>query len=166
MKTVREFLPATLKAASNSSPKRASTPQYAIRTIATAARRRPQTQIACNSCRRRKSKCDGLRPACSLCAGKGRTTCEYDAGPDVTRFAALKSKHEELQRRLALLEELFRLLFTRSYGESIEIIRRMRATDMEIDFENLVKFIRNGDMLVHLASTQSKQKPSLSGGPN
>ncbi|GJC82878.1 nitrogen assimilation transcription factor nit-4 [Colletotrichum liriopes] len=159
MKPQREILPAGTTAASSASSERESTPQSATGTTSSAPRRRPQTKIACTSCRRRKSKCDGMRPVCSLCAGMGRTRCEYDAGPDVTRFAALKSKHEELQRRVALFEELFRLLSMRSEAESIEIIRRMRTTNVETDLEDLVKFIKNADLLMQLASNQSDQTP-------
>lgn len=163
MKPQREILPAGPTAASSASSERESTPQSATGTASNAPRRRPQTKIACTSCRRRKSKCDGQRPVCSLCAGMGRTRCEYDAGPDVTRFAALKTKHEELQRRVTLFEELFRLLSMRSEGESVEIIRRMRTANIETDLEDLVKFIKNADLLMQLSSAQSDQTPSASG---
>lgn len=163
MKPQRELLPAGPTAASSASSERETTPQSATGTTSFAPRRRPQTKIACTSCRRRKSKCDGQRPVCSLCAGMGRTRCEYDAGPDVTRFAALKTKHEELQRRLSLFEELFRLLSTRSEPESVEIIRRIRTLNIETDLDDLVKFIKNADLLIQLASTQAE--PPTSGTP-
>ncbi|WQF83201.1 Putative zn(2)Cys(6) fungal-type DNA-binding domain-containing protein [Colletotrichum destructivum] len=163
MKPQREILPAGPTAASSASSERESTPQSATGTASSAPRRRPQTKIACTSCRRRKSKCDGQRPVCSLCAGMGRTRCEYDAGPDVTRFAALKTKHEELQRRVTLFEELFRLLSMRSEAESVEIIRRMRTANIETDLEHLVKFIKNADLLMQLSSAQSDQTPPASG---
>ncbi|GKT92445.1 nitrogen assimilation transcription factor [Colletotrichum tofieldiae] len=81
-----------------------------------------------------------------------RTRCEYDAGPDITRFAALKIKHEELQRRVTLFEELFRLLSICSEAESVEIIHRMRTVNIETDLEVLVKFIKNANLLMQLAS--------------
>ncbi|KAK1731574.1 uncharacterized protein BDZ83DRAFT_646075 [Colletotrichum acutatum] len=160
MKPQRELLPAGPTAASSASSERETTPQSATGTTSSAPRRRPQTKIACTSCRRRKSKCDGQRPVCSLCAGMGRTRCEYDAGPDVTRFAALKTKHEELQRRLSLFEELFRLLSIRSEPESVEIIRRVRTLNIETDLDDLVKFIKNADLLIQLASAQAEPPTS------
>ncbi|KAK2047898.1 hypothetical protein LZ31DRAFT_582532 [Colletotrichum somersetense] len=163
MKPQRDILPAGPTAASSASSERESTPQSATGSTPSAPRRRPQTKIACTSCRRRKSKCDGMRPVCSLCAGMGRTKCEYDAGPDVTRFAALKTKHEGLQRRLALFEELFRLLSMRSDAESLEIISRMRIANIETDIEDLVKFIKNADLLMQLSSTQADHTPPASG---
>jgi len=163
MKPQRDILPAGPTVASSASSERESTPQSATGSTPSAPRRRPQTKIACTSCRRRKSKCDGMRPVCSLCAGMGRTNCEYDAGPDVTRFAALKTKHEGLQRRLALFEELFRLLSMRSDAESLEIISRMRTANIETDLEDLVKFIKNADLLMQLSSTQADHTPPASG---
>ncbi|KAK1978421.1 hypothetical protein LZ30DRAFT_752171 [Colletotrichum cereale] len=106
-----------------------------------------------------------MRPVCSLCAGMGRTRCEYDAGPDVTRFAALKTKHEELQRRLALFEELFRLLSMRSDAESLEIINRMRTTNIATDLEDLVRFIKNADLLMQLSSIESDHTSPASRAP-
>ncbi|KZL63465.1 nitrogen assimilation transcription factor [Colletotrichum tofieldiae] len=92
----------------------------------------------------------------------GRTRCEYDADPGVTRFAALKSKHEELQRRVTLFEELFGLLSMRSEAESVEIIRRMRTANIETDLEDFIKFIKNADLLMQLVSAQSNQTPPAS----
>ncbi|RAH42164.1 uncharacterized protein BO95DRAFT_476086 [Aspergillus brunneoviolaceus CBS 621.78] len=36
-----------------------------------------RVSVACETCRRRKRKCDGLRPACSLCITK-RAVCQYN----------------------------------------------------------------------------------------
>ncbi|KAF5488931.1 Nitrogen assimilation transcription factor nit-4 [Colletotrichum fructicola] len=165
MKPQRELLPAGPAVASGASSERESTPQSVTggAGASSAPRRRPQTKIACTSCRRRKSKCDGLRPVCSLCAGMGRTKCEYDAGPDVTRFAALKSKHEELQQRVSLFEELFHLLSMRTDSESVEIIRRMRTTNIQTGLGDLVKFIKNADLLIQLASTKSAESSPAPG---
>ncbi|GKT51838.1 uncharacterized protein ColSpa_12019 [Colletotrichum spaethianum] len=96
----------------------------------------------------------------------GRAMCEYDGGPDVTRFAALKSKHKELQRRVTLFEDFIRLLPMRPEVESVKIIGRMRIANIETDLEDLVKFIKNADLLVRMASAQSDQTPLASGEPS
>ncbi|OHE90347.1 hypothetical protein CORC01_14360 [Colletotrichum orchidophilum] len=69
-----------------------------------------------------------------------------------TRFAALKTKHEGLVRRVTLFEELFGLLLMRSEAETVEIIGRMRTVNTETDSEDRVKFIKNADLLMQLAS--------------
>ncbi|KAJ0354635.1 hypothetical protein COL154_000545 [Colletotrichum chrysophilum] len=72
-------------------------------------------------------------------------------------------RHEELQHRVSLFEELFRLLSMRSEAESVEIIRRVRTTNIETDLDDLIKFIKNADLLIQLASTQSAEASPASG---
>ncbi len=43
-------------------------------------RPRPKAYLACDTCRRRKSRCDGLRPACSHCVDSG-APCNYRSLP-------------------------------------------------------------------------------------
>lgn len=128
-----------------------STPQQS--SSSSTKKKRAQTRIACSSCRRRKSKCDGGRPVCTLCAAAGHRQCEYDGDPDLTRTAALRKKHDELQRRNELFNELFHALLQRPEDESIEIIRWMRRTKLVADLEELVRLIRHGDLLVQLSAT-------------
>ncbi|EJD36232.1 hypothetical protein AURDEDRAFT_174693 [Auricularia subglabra TFB-10046 SS5] len=45
------------------------------------ARNNKHTSSACNSCRNRKSKCDGMRPACSACKQR-KTECTYAVDND------------------------------------------------------------------------------------
>ncbi|KAL4740238.1 hypothetical protein BDV11DRAFT_204433 [Aspergillus similis] len=40
--------------------------------------------VACKSCRKRKRKCDGLRPACSFCVARDRA-CEYNSEKRIKR---------------------------------------------------------------------------------
>ncbi|OBR06470.1 C6 transcription factor [Colletotrichum higginsianum IMI 349063] len=166
MKYQREILPSGPSVASSVSSGRDLTPQSVTRAASSAPRRHPLTKIACTFCRRRKSKCNGHCPVCSMCASMGCAMCKYDGGPDVTRFAALKTKHEELQHRITLFEEFFHLLSMRSEAESVEIIGRMRIANIETDLEDLVKFIKNADLLVQMASAQSDQTPPASGEPS
>ncbi|KAF2158967.1 hypothetical protein M409DRAFT_61233 [Zasmidium cellare ATCC 36951] len=56
--------------------------------------------VACNTCRRRKTRCDGKRPACRRCKDSGKT-CVYEANVNESRQAALKRENEELRRQLA-----------------------------------------------------------------
>ncbi|CRK25272.1 hypothetical protein BN1723_013569 [Verticillium longisporum] len=105
--------------------------------------------------------CDGRRPVCSTCAATTRRPaeeCEYDVDPDLTRTAALKKKNSDLLRRSRLLEQLFHLLTLRTEDESIAIIRRMRTTNLDEDIENLISFIKSGDLLMMFHSAESGSK--------
>ncbi|KAJ3537951.1 hypothetical protein NMY22_g5379 [Coprinellus aureogranulatus] len=60
---------------------------------------------ACLRCRKRKMKCDGIKPACQQCirAKKG-DACEYDDGKGKTRTQILKETIAHLEERVRQLE--------------------------------------------------------------
>ncbi|KAH7132729.1 fungal-specific transcription factor domain-containing protein [Dactylonectria macrodidyma] len=63
--------------------------------------KRRKIQLACNSCRMRKTRCDGRRPVCSPCEKRGSgDECLYEEGTLHTRkhIQALESRLEQLER--------------------------------------------------------------------
>ncbi|KAI0800333.1 hypothetical protein C8Q74DRAFT_406268 [Fomes fomentarius] len=57
---------------------------------------------ACARCRRRKMRCDGVRPACDQCVRARKTDdCEYFDGPGPTVNQQLESRVAHLQGRIA-----------------------------------------------------------------
>ncbi|CAE6350764.1 unnamed protein product [Rhizoctonia solani] len=64
-----------------------------------------QRGSACLSCRKRKLKCDAVRPACRKCTTAGRADeCHYDDGKQKTRTQLLQEKVKELEEKLKSLE--------------------------------------------------------------
>ncbi|KAG8728277.1 hypothetical protein FRC12_021872, partial [Ceratobasidium sp. 428] len=64
-----------------------------------------QRGSACLSCRKRKLKCDAVRPACRKCVTAGRPDeCVYDDGKQKTRTQLLQEKVKELEEKLLSLE--------------------------------------------------------------
>ncbi|CAE6384828.1 unnamed protein product [Rhizoctonia solani] len=64
-----------------------------------------QRGSACLSCRKRKLKCDAVRPACRKCTTAGRADeCHYDDGKQKTRTQLLQEKVKELEEKLKTLE--------------------------------------------------------------
>ncbi|KAJ1310525.1 hypothetical protein OPQ81_007255 [Rhizoctonia solani] len=64
-----------------------------------------QRGSACLSCRKRKLKCDAVRPACRKCTTAGRADeCQYDDGKQKTRTQLLQEKVKELEEKLKNLE--------------------------------------------------------------
>ncbi|KAG8764228.1 hypothetical protein FRC11_011244 [Ceratobasidium sp. 423] len=64
-----------------------------------------QRGSACLSCRKRKLKCDAVRPACRKCTTAGRAEeCQYDDGKQKTRTQLLQEKVKELEEKLKSLE--------------------------------------------------------------
>ncbi|KAI5984046.1 hypothetical protein EDD15DRAFT_1810245 [Pisolithus albus] len=61
---------------------------------------------ACISCRRRKMRCDGLRPTCTQCLrGDRAIDCEYTDGNQRPRTLALEEDIARLQARVRELED-------------------------------------------------------------
>lgn len=75
-------------------------------------------------CRRRKSRCDGVRPKCGSCA-PGDLFCNYRA--DAPPIIAEKRKNEALQQRCAEQQDLLRALATVSDADALDLLRRLRC---------------------------------------
>ncbi|EFQ34336.1 fungal specific transcription factor domain-containing protein [Colletotrichum graminicola M1.001] len=67
-------------------------------------RKRKRIPIACNSCRVRKSRCDGARPQCSTCVEQG-LDCVYAANSGASNALVPKQYLEQVELRLADVEE-------------------------------------------------------------
>ncbi|PFH46607.1 hypothetical protein AMATHDRAFT_69484 [Amanita thiersii Skay4041] len=61
---------------------------------------------ACLRCRKRKMRCDGIKPACQQCIkSKKSDACEYDDGKGKTRTQLLREHIVRLERRIRELED-------------------------------------------------------------
>ncbi|KAM0713477.1 hypothetical protein Q7P37_010439 [Cladosporium fusiforme] len=87
-------------------------------------RRRELVLEACQACRRRKSKCDALRP-CTPCASKC-TACEYKTLEGETRTQALKRKHDDMSQDMGYYEQLFKMLKSSSQRDTLKIVQHIR----------------------------------------
>ncbi|KAM0713463.1 hypothetical protein Q7P37_010425 [Cladosporium fusiforme] len=83
------------------------------------------TIVACNRCRTRKSKCDGVRPACSSCVQRG-DDCEYTAEPDAFPSVAMKRRYEMLQQQNDEREQLLHHLRTATESDAQEMLQKLR----------------------------------------
>ncbi|GKZ25833.1 hypothetical protein AbraIFM66951_002834 [Aspergillus brasiliensis] len=76
---------------------------------------RKRAAVACEYCRKRKRRCDGRQPVCSLCQQSNRTTCHYvvnlptqaegETGTDATTTGPDSSLTNRLARLEAATEE-------------------------------------------------------------
>jgi hypothetical protein len=61
---------------------------------------------ACLRCRKRKMRCDGIKPACQQCIrSKKGNVCEYDDGKGKTRTQLLREHIVRLEQRIRELED-------------------------------------------------------------
>ncbi|KAH6642661.1 hypothetical protein C7974DRAFT_385900 [Boeremia exigua] len=127
-----------------------------MRKAATPLQRRPRDRVAsaCEACRQRKTKCnsaepgsDGVRPVCWECQRRA-TACHYAAHLSETQGQAVKRRHNLLQRQNDAYAELIVLIQTRPDNESLEILRRIK---MGADVEDILRHVRDGDLLVQLS---------------
>ncbi|KAF2735027.1 hypothetical protein EJ04DRAFT_534478 [Polyplosphaeria fusca] len=77
---------------------------YALRTP-----RGKITSIACESCRKRKSKCDGVRPKCNTCQSKN-LQCIYDVAEDGKTTTQLRAHVRRLAKELDDMKSIVSLL--------------------------------------------------------
>ncbi|KAJ4318504.1 hypothetical protein N0V84_006830 [Fusarium piperis] len=74
-----------------------------------APKRPPTTKTACWSCRKRKAKCDGQRPACANCVKSDRE-CVYDTKSRDSSTRALQLANQDLREQLDASNLLLRQL--------------------------------------------------------
>ncbi|CAI6341680.1 unnamed protein product [Periconia digitata] len=85
--------------------------------------KRSRVSNACSACRTRKTKCSGERPKCSKCILYS-TTCEY---PDTER-QLLHERYNNFRSQQTAYAELFNQLVTLPENESLNMLRRIRAS--------------------------------------
>ncbi|KAF4976221.1 hypothetical protein FZEAL_7084 [Fusarium zealandicum] len=87
-------------------------------------RQRIGTQLACNACRKRKTRCDGQRPSCEACRRRGeKEPCTYAESRNQTQ-----SRKETEQ-----ILEIFDLLKSGPESQALDILRTLRChSDLDI----------------------------------
>ncbi|EKG18284.1 hypothetical protein MPH_04479 [Macrophomina phaseolina MS6] len=89
-------------------------------------RQKQMTVIACNSCKRRKSKCNGARPACDRCL-RLNEQCHYELDSTISRQDGLKRRLREVEAKSDALEAVVAQLRSASEYEATDLIRQLRA---------------------------------------
>ncbi|KAK2023007.1 hypothetical protein LX32DRAFT_686810 [Colletotrichum zoysiae] len=121
-----------------------------IRPEATKPRRRNAT-AACESCRKRKTKCSAERPRCTVCAAKGYE-CEYNVQPSESRMSALKRAHAEMECRSGCLESILSAMRFLPETRAHEILREIRSG---APIQEILHQIEAGTPLGSIAPTAS-----------
>jgi len=105
--------------------------------------------VACEACRKRKTKCNTERPSCSICL-KRNTTCNYIAGPSETHSQAWKRKYHELEDSKTPYEELFDMLKVLPERDALGVLYRIRAGD---DIGTIISHVKEGNLLLHISNS-------------
>ncbi|KAI3331035.1 putative C6 transcription factor [Ustulina deusta] len=116
-------------------------------------RSRAAVLVACEPCRRLKTKCDGERPACRRCHNKGQE-CVYELPQDaLSRTSAWKEIANRLQRENLDLRQLFNDLSSRPEPEAHDIFRRLRLV---VDPISLALSVRQAELLLPLGGSEDR----------
>ncbi|KAK7418274.1 hypothetical protein QQX98_004059 [Neonectria punicea] len=126
--------------AATSGSSAASTPREPLRSRP----KRYLVETACDNCRRRKTKCNGVKPTCGPCLKK-RDECIYNNDTSEVTALTLKRKHNSLEQDNVRYRELFLLLRNKPRAESEDIFLRLRASD---DPLRVLEAVRQADMLL------------------
>ncbi|KAK8029589.1 hypothetical protein PG993_010880 [Apiospora rasikravindrae] len=115
--------------------------------------KRKVTEVACQCCRTRKSKCDGATPQCATCVKRG-TDCIY---PGVENQQTLRRRYQEMELLLRSHQELYDVIQNRSEEEGFEIVRRIRRGH---DVDAILDHIRDGDLLLQAQHAINHLQPA------
>ncbi|KAF6807801.1 nitrogen assimilation transcription factor nira [Colletotrichum sojae] len=91
-------------------------------------RKRPQVLGACNACRRRKVKCNGVRPTCHSCAAS-KTPCVYPVPEGLSQREAQKQKLTHVERAHENSRRVLEMLRASRDGVSHEILRQLQHSE-------------------------------------
>ncbi|KAK8007174.1 hypothetical protein PG989_001164 [Apiospora arundinis] len=117
------------------------------------AAKRKVTEVACQACRTRKSKCDGANPQCATCIKRG-TECIYLG---IENAQTLRRKYHKVRLLLQSHQELYDIIRNRSAEEGFEIMHQIRVGH---DINAILRHIRDGDLQAHNSSHQSVAMPA------
>lgn len=114
------------------------------------ARHRIRVALACDSCRCRKTRCDGQKPACGSCAALGEE-CFYQPQPNSSSY-----QFEVINRRLAIIEnELVEIRANNSNKSSVP-----QAEQISFQQNQTIPFPTFNDRLARMKSHTSGNEES------
>ena len=145
--------------------------------------KRKVIRVACESCRKLKSRvsfprlaeslaypgdfseqCDGSEPSCGICVKRGQQCVYHDRSEKQDQnLTALKSRYKAIDLEASILRQLLVELATRPLSEATEIFRRIRLNESP---QALLEFIKDADVLIQpmmQAVVESQSSPFVCG---
>ncbi|KAG7403114.1 Nitrogen assimilation transcription factor nirA [Fusarium oxysporum f. sp. raphani] len=121
-------------------------------------RSRTCTAIACEGCRKRKTRCNGSRPRCMSCSRAG-SECTY-ASP--TNGIELQRQFRRLQAEKTAYQMLIDTLRSRDLREANLILDLLRQNT---SVDDVLRQIKHGDMLCELSTVPKTSIVTMSINP-
>ncbi|CZR59534.1 uncharacterized protein PAC_09428 [Phialocephala subalpina] len=114
---------------------------------------------ACMPCRKRKSKCDGGKPACTACLDVYSSECHYDLDADHRRKGALKRDINHLSEKVSTIGSVLDAIRSGSEADADDIFQLIRASPGE-SHEKIAEMVRK--MVKNRTSDQPSVEPPSS----
>ncbi|KAM0708799.1 hypothetical protein Q7P35_005452 [Cladosporium inversicolor] len=99
--------------------------------------RRTLIESACTACQRRKSRCDGIRPACSRCQTL-HTECGYNAEEGESRWSALLRRNRTLEHERNEARDFIAQIQSRAELEAQEMVHQLRTNSHNSDIGSFI----------------------------
>lgn len=126
-----------------------------------AAPKRHITHVACETCRRRKIKCDGTRPTCGACS-VSKVACTFAVSESEASQAVIqKKRYGLLKGENKQMRELFNLLRLLPETDARETLSRIRAADNPISALQYARGIRVPSATAQTTLLSGEFKPRL-----
>ncbi|KAL8351361.1 hypothetical protein RB601_000602 [Gaeumannomyces tritici] len=116
-------------------------------------KKRTTVQAACQSCRKRKVKCDGLRPVCAPCTSLG-AVCEYSVPEGLSQRDAERQRMNQVSKSHRDLLTILDLLRRGPDAEAAEILRQVKTA---ATLEDAVARIADATLLLPGGSPEQSQ---------
>ncbi|KAF4773633.1 hypothetical protein HER10_EVM0002711 [Colletotrichum scovillei] len=115
--------------------------------------RQNNVSIACNACRKYKTKCSGERPSCRRCITR-QCPCAYTTRPADIRRQVSDRHHDNFRGHSTIHEEAIALLRTLPHQQAQELVSRIRSGG---DITAIISHIKAGDVLRQMATVPETQ---------
>ncbi|KZL80738.1 c6 transcription factor [Colletotrichum incanum] len=139
-------------------PLAVSGPPAASNLITAPKRKRPQVSAACNGCRKRKVKCDGVRPCCYVCT-TSNTPCVYPVPEGLSQREAQKQKLSHVSRAHESSQRVLELLRASRDGASQDILKQLQHSE---HLDEAIQSIADASLLLPRIHNHRGGSPDLS----
>ncbi|TIC95517.1 Nitrogen assimilation transcription factor nit-4 [Colletotrichum higginsianum] len=124
-------------------------------------RKGSQVSAACNGCRKRKVKCDGVRPSCYTCK-TSNSPCVYPVPEGLSQRQAQKQKLNYVSRAHENSQRVLELLRASRDGASQDILKQLQHSE---HLDEAIQSIADASLLLPKFHEQRRVSTDLSSPP-
>ncbi|KAF4901009.1 Nitrogen assimilation transcription factor nirA, partial [Colletotrichum viniferum] len=120
-------------------------------------RKRSQVSAACNGCRKKKVKCDGIRPSCYTCSAT-KTQCVYPVPEGLSVREAQRQEFTTMSRAHESSRKVLEMLSVSQDGASHEILQQLKQSN---HLDDTIQSIADASLLLPTSDGDDEMATSL-----